>query len=145
MTYSELCEAKLVLRKIHPRFMNKDACHRNISLFRKMNSLLLKNELWLSRGIHPFFKHISNIVTLLEKLCEPLFIFIIGKLSLDILELIIPEVTELILAASFDETTGSMLYLHNIRDGIEEYVKGKRLQSENTAIEWNFNEKSSFD
>ena len=132
-----ISDARLVLRKIHPQFTKNGSRHENISLLRKMNSLLTKNDLWIWRGSRRKYmmnSRVSALSKLLEKLNEPLFIFIIGKLSFYSLELIIAKITELIIAVSSDETTGSMLYLHNIREGIEEYFKGKRPQSENTAI-----------
>ena len=69
-----------------------------------------------------------------------MFIFLIGKLPLNKLELIIAGITELIFtlsALSADETSanGSMLYLHNIREGIEKFIKEIRPQTESTEID----------
>ena len=127
-------EPRSVLRKIDRRFMKNESPHMYASLLRKMNSLLIKNHLWLTEDYY-LIPCDSEISELLEKLSEPSFIFIIGKLPLHSLELIIAEITELIISASFNEKTGSMLYLHNIREGIGEYIKGKRSKSEHTAID----------
>ena len=137
LTRSKLSEVGSVLRKIDPRFMKNDSRHMNASLLRKMNSLQMKNDLWLSRfGLFTLRCNIT-LKYLLEKLCEPLFIFLIGKLPLNKLELIIAGITELIFTLSADETstTGSMLYLHNIREGIEKFIKEIRLQTESTELD----------
>ena len=131
-------EAQVVLRKIHSRFLKNESGQTNISLLRKMNSLLMKNDSWLwhaARHKDIFYVYVTVLSKLLQKLCEPLFIFIIGKLKLYNLEIIISEITELILTLSLDETTGSMLYLHNIREGIEEYIKETRTLAESSLID----------
>ena len=137
LNHSKWSEVGSVLRKIDPRFMKNDSRHMNASFLRKMNSLQMKNDLWLSRFGQFTLRYNITLKYLLEKLCEPLFIFLIGKLPLNKLELIIAEITELIFTLSADETSanGSMLYLHNIREGIEKFIKGIRPQTESTEID----------
>ena len=134
---SKWSEVGSVLRKIDPRFMKNDSRHMNASLLRKMNSLQMKNDWWLG-GFRPFTLTYSvTLKYLLEKLCEPLFIFLIGKLPLNKLELIIAGITELIFThcAHATSPTGSMLYLHNIREGIEKLIKEIRPQTDSTEID----------
>ena len=135
LTHSKLCEVGSVLRKIDPRFMKNDSKPRNMSLLRKMKSLQMKNDSWLRLGMISPGNFISAVGFQLALLCEPLFTFIIQMLPLDNLEQIIAEITELILMLSFDEITGSMLYLHNIREGIEKFIKEIRPQTESTEID----------
>ena len=136
---SDLCEVgSFLLKKIDPRFTKNNCRHMKTSLPRKVKSLQMKIDSWLRLGRFPldlFFT--SALWYLLEKLCEPLFIFLIGKLPLNKLELIIAEITELIFTLSVDETStsGSMLYLHNIREGIEKLIKEIRPQTESTEID----------
>ena len=131
LTVPELSEVGFVLRKIDPRFMKNDSKPRNISLITKMKSMQMKNDTCLRQfSIIP-----SALQCLLEKLCQPLFIFLIGTVPFDDLGLIITEITQMIITHSVDETTGSMLYLHNIREGIEEFVKGIRPETESTIID----------
>ena len=136
---SDLCEVgSFLLKKIDPRFTKNTSRHMKTSLPRKVKSLQMKIDLWLRLGRFPLdLFHTCALYYLLEKLCEPFFIFLIGKLPLNKLELIIAEITELIFTLSVDETstTGSMLYLHNIREGIEKFIKEIRPQTESTELD----------
>ena len=67
MIHSKWSEVGSVLRKIDPRFMKNDSRHMNASLLRKINSLQMKNDLWLSRFGQFTLRYNITLKYLLEK------------------------------------------------------------------------------